>query len=296
MTDWDMDDQGVIQSGRFAGTHTRPPSVRGGKRELVWHRPVPPTEHEPGRHDDARESHPAWGLVSASRVSSTPGAVLFDSDIRHQHYIRLHVHRATRDRGLQRDWIHDTGPVLIEINMSEAQWAAMTSSLNTSGVPCTIRATETQANVDGLEYAPRLAVSMAEVRGAADKIKERLDAAVAAVEEKPTKANIKALRSALGGIAPNMEFAAKSLSEHAENVVQKARNDIESMVTQKAVQLGVDPQSLAFALEGESPVQMIEAGDSDVSWPDQPDLPSDYHRETEAVGEDGVTYTFGDEA
>jgi hypothetical protein len=277
----DIDEHGVIQSGRFAGSHTRPPSVHGGQREIWWHRPVPATvesEASGPLREGTRESHPAWGLVSASRVTSTPGAVLFDSDIRHQHYIRLTVKRATRDRDLKRDWIHDTGPELIEINMSEAQWAAMTSSMNTSGVPCTIRSTETQANVDGLLYEPRLRVSMDEVRGEAERIQKRLDAAVKAVAEKPTKANIRALEHAMEGVRSNMEFAAKSLEEHAENVVQKARNDIESMVTQKAVQLGVDPQSLAFTLEGESPVQAIEAAP------------------TTAVGEDGQTYTFEDDA
>ena len=258
MGKWDTDENGVIQSGKFKGSHTVPHSVSRdpAERELVWHRPVPPTEDERGN-----EVHPAWGLVSASRVSSTPGAILFDSDIRHGHYISLKVTRASRDRGLHRDWIHEVGGLpLIEIAMSEAQWAAMTSSMNTSGVPCTIRATETQANVDGLAYEPRLQVSMAEVRAAADAIEQRLHAAVAAVEEKPTKANLRALRLALEGTKPNLDFAAKSLSEHAENVVQKARNDIESMVTQRAMQLGVDPKSMAFTLEGEEPVKMIESG------------------------------------
>lgn len=265
----EYDDDGVITEGRFAGTHTKPGSVPGmSKREIVWHRPVPVTvEGDPGswRGGDAvTESHPAWGLVSAARVSCMPGAILFDSDIRHQHVIRLQVKRAKRDRDLHRDWIHETGPELIDIEMSEAQWAAMTSSMNTQGVPCTIRSTETNANVDGLIYEPRLAVSMDEVRAAADAIQQRLDAAVAAVEEKPTKANLKALRRALDGAKPNMDFAAKSLSEHAENVVQKARNDIESMVTQKAVQLGVDPQALSYSLlAGEGPIKMIESGADD---------------------------------
>lgn len=263
MTDWDVDEQGVVQSGHFQGSHTQPGSVPAiSKRELVWHRPVPPTVRDKAdswREKDAvSESHPAWGLISAHRVTATPGAILFDSDIRHGHYMSLTLKRATRDRDLQRDWIHEDGPLLIEVAMSEAQWGAFISSTNTSGVPCTIRATETNPNVDGLEYAPRLQVSMAEVRAQAQKIQDRLDAAVKAVEEKPTKANVRALRLAMEGVSSNMDFAAKSLSEHAENVVQKARNDIESMIVQKAIQLGVDPRALAFTLDGEEPVRMIE--------------------------------------
>ena len=264
MTKFDVDEDGVVLSGPFTGSHTKPHPVNRdpAERGLIWHRPTPPLQ-EPvtgsWREKDAvRESHPSWGLVSAHRVQSTPGSILFDSDIRHGHFIRLEVKRATRDRDLHRDWIHHSGQPLIEIDMSEAQWAAMTSSMNTTGVPCTIRATETNQNVDGLAYEPRLQVSIAEVRQQALKIQARLDAAVKAVEEKPTKANIRSLRLAMESVTSNMDFAAKSLSEHAENVVQKARNDIEAMVTQKAVQLGVDPQALAFTLEGEQPVKMIE--------------------------------------
>lgn len=42
-----------------------------------------------------------------------------------------------------------------------------------------------------------------------------------------------------------MSYAAKSLSEHAENVVQRARADIEAMVVSKAEQLGIDPGEVA---------------------------------------------------
>jgi hypothetical protein len=256
---WQVDADGVITEGRFKGSHTVPGSVPGMRdREVVWHRPVPP---EPNDRGDA-EIHPAWGLINVSRITSTPGSVLFDSDIRHSHFIRLTVRRASRDRNLKHDWIHDHGPDLIEVDMSEAQFGAMISSANTSGVPCTIRQTETNANVDGLHYDPRLAVSMAEVRAAADEIKDRLDAALKAVEEKPTKANIRSLRIALEGTKPNLDFAAKSLSEHAENVVQKARNDIESMVVTKAVQLGVDPKAFAYDLGTSEGLIQIEHDES----------------------------------
>src|SRR5215468_2285877 len=85
-----------------------------------------------------RESHPAWGMIGAYRTGSTPGAALFDSDIRHQHYMVIRLETATRSRDLHRDHVMGDKRI-IEVAMSEAQWASFVSAVNTSGVPMTIQ-------------------------------------------------------------------------------------------------------------------------------------------------------------
>lgn len=76
----------------------------------------------------------------------------------------------------------------------------------------------TQPTLDkhGDELESRLAYSMAEVREA-----------------------MRRLLAAIDNAAPNVDFASKQLVEHTENVVQKARADIEAMVVQAR-----PPQSL----------------------------------------------------
>lgn len=191
-------------------------------------------------------THPAFGQIRAGRVSNSPGAVLFDSDITHQHTVVIQISTATRQRNLNHDYIHP-GRELIEVELSEAQWASFVSSMNTSGVPCTLRHTETDRNLPGLEYDPRLAHSMAEVKGAAaktfDKIREARDAYEEALANKsPAKERnekLRALHFAIEHTESNLSFAAKSLNEHAENVVQKARADIEAIVGAEAGRLGL---------------------------------------------------------
>lgn len=203
---------------------------------------APTTEPAGGHHDagDVTETHPAFGQVVLHRVKSNPAVSLFDSEIQHRTYITLTVKRATRTRSLKTDWIHDTGPAVVSFAMSEAQWASLVSSFGQGGgTPVTLEYTETDGQIPTLPFEPRLALSMDETRQAAAKIKARLDAAVTAVEEKPTKANVRALRNVLNGIEPNIEYAAKSLTEHTENVVQKARADIEAMVVAHADQIGL---------------------------------------------------------
>jgi hypothetical protein len=207
---------------------------------------------EPTIDPHGAEVHPAFGMISASRVSHGggpgAGAVLFQSDIKHGNTIRITVNRATRSRDLNHDWVHPSNRDLIEVEMSEAQWASFVSSMNTSGVPCTVRRTETDWRIPELPYQPRLAESMGEVKNAAVQafggIREAMAAYEKAIEDKAgakiIKEKLRNLHSAIENSGANMHFAAKSLVEHTENVVQRARADIEAMVAQEVERRGLE--------------------------------------------------------
>lgn len=202
----------------------------------------------PKLNDRGDETHPAWGLIGASRVSSgSPGATLFDSDIQHQHFIVVRLRRASRNRDLGHDRKHGEEQ-LIEIEMSEAQWASFVSTMNVGdGVPCTITRVGSKA-MPGVEYEPRLALSMDEVDNAAHKAMEKIQEAFAAYREKKNAANLRSLEAAINNAPANIGFAAETLSKHGENVVQRARADIEAMVMSKAEQLGIDPAEISTPL------------------------------------------------
>lgn len=205
---------------------------------------IPPTLNE---HDE--EGHPAWGLIGASRVSSSPpGAVLFDSDMQHQHYVVVRVSAAKRKRTLNRDWLRG-GKEYIEVAMSEAQWASFVSSMNAGdGVPCTVTR-QNYKEVPGFPHEPRLGESVREVREAADKAVQEVQAAFSAYQEKKNAGNLRNLEYAIKNMPANITFAAKSLTEHAENVVQRSRADIEAMVIAQAAQMGLKPGDLGITLE-----------------------------------------------
>jgi hypothetical protein len=208
---------------------------------MINHTPTEPVTNERGD-----ESHPAFGSISASRISCTPGQVLFDSDILHDRVIRVRIGRMVRIRDLKTDRLHPTRE-LIEVDMSEAQWASFVSSMNTQGVPCTLRRLPDERDVPGLPHAPRLAQSIAEVHGAAQEAFSAIQQAMADLEALDPKAGVRerrealrTLRACINNAVPNVDFAGKMLAEHAENVVQKARADVEAMVAQKTTQLGID--------------------------------------------------------
>jgi hypothetical protein len=212
------------------------------------------TEPTPNQYGD--DTHPAFGFAKVNRVHATPGAVLFDSDVQHQEFVRVTLGRMTRKRDLKQDWLH-ADQEMVEVDMSLAQWGAFVSSFGTSGVPCTIRRTETDWNVPGLAYAPRLAESLGEVRDAAREAFAAIQAAMDAVEALDGKAParekreaMRTLKYAIANAPSNVEFASKQLTEYAEDVVAKSRADIEAMINRHAQQLGLTAeQSAPLALE-----------------------------------------------
>ncbi len=215
---------------------------------------------------DGDERHPAFGLVSLHRISSNPGAVLFQSDVRHPEYMRVAVHEATRKRDLIHDWVHP-GRMICEISLSMAQFASFVASTGQgSGVPCTIEWTATgtyePGDRPGLIPAPRLSLTHDEVRAAADKAFEHIKKAEAALQEamaaKPPvpaaerKRLLANLHTAIDLAAPNVEYAAKQLDEHAEAVVEQSRADIETMVIRMAERAGIEPDATIRAITGGS--------------------------------------------
>ena len=89
---------------------------------------------------DERQEHPSFAVIGVSRVSSgPPGYTLFDSPFHHQHFIQITIRRAYKYRQLHRDNIGDLGGELIQVHMSEVQFANMVTSPNMGvGTPCTI--------------------------------------------------------------------------------------------------------------------------------------------------------------
>lgn len=212
-------------------------------------------EQEPTIDEHGHETHPAWATIRAVRGSGGHG-VLFDSDIVHQHTMRVSIGSAVRNRDLKHDWIHGQIKAdYIEVEMSEAQWASFISTPNSgSGTPCTVRYLNGQ-EVPGVHYDPRLALNMAETRAAASEafkhIQEAFDTLEGLIDNKAPmrgpagqREALRHLKYAIANAVPNVDYAGKKLIEQTEEVVNKAKADIEMFVISKAHQLGINPSEL----------------------------------------------------
>jgi len=206
---------------------------------------------------DIVESHPAFAVAVVSR-SQGNGRPLFQSDIKHQHTIRLQIKSAVRRRELHTDWV-DPRKVLAEVEMSEAQFGALISSVGLgTGVPVTLRASESNYKVPDLPYEPRIATALNEVEGAVAKALEDVDAAVQALDAAiAEKKGVVAIREALRTVQNRVEnapkkasFAVTAVAEATEQVVSQAGAEIEARALAAQRIAGIQsPISHPFAIE-----------------------------------------------
>ena len=196
-----------------------------------------PIHSEPDERSGRRDTHPAFGTATVARSSGTP-RTLFQSDLRHNETITLRISTAERIRDLNHDWVHQR-KALIEVEMSLAQWGSLVSSIGIgSGVPVTLRHTESTVRVPDLPYEPRIAESVAETKGTVAKLLARAQETLAALEAAVEgKQGVKAVRDALrnhratiANAESNAEFAVTSLTRAAETVTSQARADIEAQI------------------------------------------------------------------
>ena len=220
-------------------------------------RPIEPI-HVETTDRGTRETHPAFAVAIVGRGHGT-SRPLFQSDLQHNQTITLSIHRAERGRELNRDWVHPTAQI-IEMEMSLAQWGALVSSVGVgSGVPVTLRVTESDPLVSDLPYEPRIAANLAEVEGSVEKLiadaSKQLDVLTEAIEQKQgakaIRDALRNLRAILDNAPANAKHAVSSMVRAAESVVSQARSDIEAHVLNAAQATGLDapihvPSALAI--------------------------------------------------
>lgn len=222
-------------------------------KPLVHTRGMPQDTEAPTVDEQGTEHHPAFGMCRVSRVSASPGVSLFQSDLPHREFIEVTLSEAVRYRNLKQDWVHPQ-KVVAQFRLSMAQWASLISSTGTEGSPVTI--SYAKGPVPGLVPESRLQRTIEEVASAAHDAYAEIQAAqrayFAAVDAKAPAAERKALRNRLAAVTANAEsnvdFAAKMLDEHAEEVVTRSKADIEAMVRmaqQRGSQVAVDGIVLA---------------------------------------------------
>jgi len=222
---------------------------------------TPPTV-EPHEQNGQKFSHPSYAVVQISRVSGQ--AKLFDSSIAHQHYIALRICRATKHSDGSHDFIFG-GKELIEVAMSETQFARVITSMNMgSGSPCTLQHLAGKM-VDQPEREDLLNTHKDMVE---DKLKGALDSQIAIgrqvaewrkAKHRPTLRELDDLAQNLHCSAAhfegNMGYYASCFEGHMEEVVDEAKAEIESHMLATAGRLGLE-QDEPPAIEG--PTKAIE--------------------------------------
>ena len=193
--------------------------------------------------DDKQFSHPSYGMVGFTRGQvGGSGMYVFGSAVKTNHIISLAIRQCRRDHHLNQDWYFG-GKELVEVHMSELQFAKLITSLNVGqGVPCTIN------YVNGLDYKPGESVKPPEVPDPSEiqmvqdefRIKAKLlnekfngtinDLRAVAANSNMSKKDKEAIDKAIDRfsteIKSNMPFLLSQLTEAAGRVINAAKTEV----------------------------------------------------------------------
>lgn len=208
-----------------------------------------------------RLRHPAFGAVRVTR-SSGGSAVMFGSELNHQHQVRIVVTEAEMHRR-HHEFVHHSGRTLLEFCMTETQWAQMVSSHGLhSGTPVTLQcvtvkdpSSPTGWRYEDMPYIERPPESHQELfdkemRDKARKVIASMAEAVQALQEladspkPPSRTAVReAVRRATGvleHLPSGMEFLAEQFRSETSKITESAKIELEAIVNQVAVNTGID--------------------------------------------------------
>lgn len=216
---------------------------------------VPPTETKDG--SATVYEHPAFGQITISRAHGSQH--LYGSDFVHHSYVCIRIHQSKLHRDLAQDWYMPKDRVL-EISMSEAQWATFVSAFSVGGgVPCTLNYINRQSlpgfplrderkefQTDFNEIVKR---ATNRVRRTIDKVKEM----TAGLSKTKQASIVNELECLDMDLRSNMPFVAKSFSEHIETGVEKAKIEVNAYVTSQVMKAGLGVLLKDAAIEYDEP-------------------------------------------
>lgn len=188
---------------------------------------------------DSIERHPAYGQISAHRFTCGPaGVAMYGSDFAHGEGVGITIRRSQLHRGLSKDWPMGRDE-LIEVHLSEAQWATFVSTLNVGqGVQCTLRHIDREP-IPGIVEPPRRKEQFR------NELKERLAEAIKTLEslaplvEDGKKVPLReAVRSLKQQLESSLPFVADQFNEHIETVTEHAKIEVSAYLSNAVQRAG----------------------------------------------------------
>lgn len=195
-------------------------------------------------------SHPAFGIITASRISGQTN--LFGSNVGHSGFVRISIFPAKLHRDGYSDFIHGSIKPIIEVNLSEAQWVSFISRMNMGdGTPVTItdRAMGETVHVPGLpdmeKATERLESQIEDMVGEAEKKAKLAEKELMKLLEerlpKKVLAEAQSLMTRIGVLGEHArEFQRECLTETKEKLVAESRIEIDAMLTGAVTKLGLE--------------------------------------------------------
>lgn len=205
------------------------------------------TETDRFSKDDTISTHPAYGQITLHKINGS--SVLYGSDFVHHQCVRITIHRSELNRSLSQDWHHQRD-TLIEVDLSEAQWANYVSSFNLgSGVPCTLRyVANDEVPIKPYlpdpdlrrEYSVEVAKRLDDAALSLYKLKEKIKAETIKLPKKVQAELLEPIERAITQIKSNVPFVKESFDKHVEDSIEKAKVEVNAYATNIIMRAGLE--------------------------------------------------------
>ncbi len=209
---------------------------------------------------DSVERHPSYALIGANRWIGGE-SFLYGSDFRHAAGVTVTIRKSELHRGLSNDYAHSLGE-LIEVDLSEAQWATFVSTLNSGmGTQCTLRFLPgeiipgiARGNDRKKQFKLEASEALKEAEVAAARLSELIEKGGRKTEMRDAIRTVLAAFSSQSGVS----FIAKQFGEHVEKVTEHAKIEVSAYVGNAIARAGL------VALKGGAPISITdEQGSAD---------------------------------
>ena len=194
-------------------------------------------------------THPAFGVIGLSRVSSAPSVNLFGSAVKHGHYFELTIKTARRNSSGTSEERHRGEKELIRVAFSGVQLGELLTSANVGdGAPCTLIRVGGESmpvipDIDNFkvesqkQYTEQLNRTFEKSKAIIKKAEEMVRNGL---PKKADKEEFLSLINMLGNdINSGLGFAGACFDEKVERVVSQAKGEVEAFVDHKIRSAGL---------------------------------------------------------
>lgn len=199
--------------------------------------------------DSIKTTHESFGIAGFSRTSrGGDGCPLFGSSILHSNTIVFKVHRGLVDRHLEQDWYHaDSRTPIVEIEMSQSQFAEMITSMNMGdGIPVTIRSVE-GVRMEEPAYENKRMQASNDFKKRMKEFGDRIDAYEADMLKKVEKLSKKdqeemkkMIEQLSQEVRSNIPFYEDQFTRQMNKTVVEAKAEVEAFVNNKIMSTGIE--------------------------------------------------------
>ena len=196
-----------------------------------------------------QKDHPSYGMMRFSRGQSSKAHQLFGSTLKHNDFISLTISKGELNRGDLNYDSYYAREQMMEIHMSESQFAELITTFNRgSGVPVTI-AWFNGENVPQCPFVSKTEQFNAEFKqkmlNLTDDLQKTIEKTKVILESaKPISKGerdviAKSIESLVSAISSNLPFINSQFAESMDKTVTEAKASLEAFLLKRSKELGV---------------------------------------------------------